>query len=157
MRTLLLPVLALGLIAASAAVPASAAEAAKPRFSLDASRDGFVRLDTATGAVTHCTAVKGKWTCDEVLAGGAVLSARIDALSLEVSRLSAATAALDARVTRIGAADVAASTAVAPAKAPAVAQPAHRSVAGAIVTRFLAMVRLLKHGRDASTPAATRS
>jgi hypothetical protein len=159
MRARLLPfvILALGAIVASVTGPASAAEATKPRFSLDASRDGFVRLDTATGAVTHCTVVRGKWTCDEVLSGGAPLSARLDALSLEVARLSAATAALDARVTRIGSAGIAPPAVIAPAAVPTVARPAHPSVAGAIVTRFLAMVRLLKHGRDAPAPAATRS
>ena len=149
-----------GLVAVSAAGQASGAELAKPRFSLDASRDGFVRLDTATGAVMHCTVVKGKWTCDEVLSGGAGLTVRIDALALEVARLSAATAALDGRVARIAMAGAAAPVATTPVTAPvapAAVRPVHPTVAVAIVTRLLAMVRLLKHGRDASAPAASRS
>jgi len=158
-RPLLGLVLSAAVLAAASGV-AGAVGPVKPRFSLDASRDGFVRLDTQTGAVTHCSVATGKWTCDAILSGDAGLAARIDALGLEVARLTAVTAALEARLSRSPKGDARMSVAaptVAPADSPAVERSGGTSVARTMVSRFLTMVRLLRHGKEETGPAATPS
>jgi hypothetical protein len=137
---------------------AMAAEPAKPRFALDSARDGFMRLDTQTGSVTHCSALNGKWSCDAVLPADTNLGPRVEALATEVARLATETAALAARVEQL--AQNAASTPTVqsssvgqPVRAVASQPVARRSVSDRIVGRLLAMVRLLKHGKGAIPPA----
>lgn len=158
-RPLLGLVLSAAVLAAASGV-AGAAGPVKSRFTLDSSRDGFVRLDTQTGTVTHCSVIKGAWTCDAILSGDAGLAARLDALSLEVARLTAVTAALEARLSRSPKEDarvpVATPTAT-PAGPPAVEPSGRTSVARTIVSRFLTMVRLLRHGKDETRPPLTPS
>jgi hypothetical protein len=122
-------------------VTPAAAPAGAGRYALNAARDGFVRLDTATGAVSHCSQEAGVWHCDTIAGEDATLKARLDALTGEVAKLSAAVAALGARV-----ADLAVGNApTAPvAEKPVVERRA--GFAGRAVDRFLAMVRALKHG-----------
>ena len=109
------------------------------RYAIGPSADGFVRLDTTTGAVSHCIQAGGVWRC-EPLAADDTLKSRIDALAAEVKRLSAAVAALDARVAGI-----------APVPAPVVgeAEAPRNAFARQAVGRFLDMVRRLKRSRDA--------
>ena len=157
-RPLLRLVLSAAVVAAAFGV--AAAGPVKPRFTLDSSRDGFVRLDTQTGTVTHCSVVKGAWTCDAILSGDAGLAARLDALSLEVARLTAVTAALEARLSRSPKEDArvpVATPTAAPIGPPAVEPSGRSSVARTIVSRFLTMVRLLRHGKDETRPAPTPS
>lgn len=152
-----LPVLVFAATALAVLGTAWAAEPAKPHFTIDSSRSGFVRLDTQTGAVTHCSATKGKWTCDGILAADANLGLRVDALAVEVARLAASTAALTARVEQLATNGAAARVSQGGTAQPAVtAQPvARKTIADRIVGRFLAMVRLLKHGKgeSAATPS----
>jgi hypothetical protein len=165
MRVRLASRLGLAAVLAATVASASAAETAKPRFTLDSSQDGFVRLDTQTGTVTHCHANQGTWACDAILAGDSGVGARLDALALDVARLRAATAALDPRVAHV--ADVGAPGAepaarVVPPAAPSAIAPAPgRSAltraAGRIVGRFLTIVRQLKHGKDDVKAAPTPS
>lgn len=132
------------------------AEADDPgRYALSASRDGFVRLDTATGAVSHCRPQNGIWRCEPMTADDGGLRARVDALTSEVARLTATVAALDARLAAL--APVSAASPVTPpappsANAPAPANPnfVHQAVA-----RLFDLVRTIKHGRDKPMPAAT--
>ena len=165
MRARLASRLGLTAVLAAALASASAAETAKPRFTLDSSQEGFVRLDTQTGTVTHCRATKGKWACDAILAGDSGAGARLDALALDVARLRAATAALDARVARLtetGVPGAAPAVGVVPPVAlpsmtPALGRPAMVSAAGRVVGRFLTIVRQLKHGKGDVKAAPTPS
>jgi len=157
MRQRLLPVLVSVATGAAVLGTATAAEPARPRFTIDSARDGFTRLDTQTGAVTHCSAVRGKWTCDAILSGDANLAQRVEALAVAVARLSANTAVLTARVERLAKSGAQPSPGAQPAAAEAPQQVARKGIADRIVNRFLAMVRLLKHGKSEATPAATPS
>ena len=120
------------------AAPAFAADEFPGRYTLGQSADGFVRLDTETGAVSHCAPQDGVWHCAPLAAESSAISKKLDALSANVTRLTAAVAALNARV-----------AALAPVGQPA-PQAFGQSVTEKIVGRFLAMVRRLKHGPDAS-------
>ncbi len=132
-------------LAPACVAPAYADDAG--RYALSASRDGFVRLDTATGAVSHCRPDKGIWRCEPLAAEDGNVGPRLEALAREVAKLTAAVAVLDARV-----------AAIVPVESPAVTLPptAQRSnVVKDVVSRFLDLVRALKHGRAAATPAET--
>ena len=132
-------------LASAGVAPALAEDAG--RYALSASRDGFVRLDTATGAVSHCRPDKGTWRCEPLAADDGNVRLRVDALATEVAKLTAAVSVLDARV-----------AALAPVGSPAATVPptAERpNVVKDVVSRFLDLVRAVKHGRAAATPAAT--
>jgi hypothetical protein len=132
-------------LAPACVAPAHADDAG--RYALSASRDGFVRLDTATGAVSHCRPDKGIWRCEPLAADDGNLRTRLDALAAEVAKLTAAVAVLDARV-----------AAIAPVESPAATPPptAQRSNGVRdVVSRFLDFVRAVKHSRAAATPAET--
>jgi hypothetical protein len=114
-----------------------------PRYALSAARDGFVRLDTATGAVTHCRPVSGVWKC-EPIAG--VDDSRFQALAAEVAKLTADVALLGHRVDDL---DSPKPEAIAPAPAVIPAAPAAKpSPLAAVMDRLLDFVRTLKHGRQ---------
>jgi len=89
---------ALILLVAVGAMPALAADGAGPagsigRFELAPADTGFTRLDTQTGAVSHCDEKAGAWVCTP-LATDNSLTGKVDALSAEVARLAAALSAL---------------------------------------------------------------
>lgn len=151
------PVLAFAATALALHGMAGAAEPAKPRFTINSARDGFMRLDTQTGAVTHCSATKGKWTCDGILPADANLGGRVDALAVEVARLAANTAALTARVEQLARNGAQPSPGAQPAAVEASQPVGRKTIANRIVGRFLAMVRLLKHGKSEAITSATPS
>ena len=129
------------------AAPVLAAETADGpgRYALGPSSDGFVRLDTATGAVSHCVQTNDVWRCEPLPQEDAALRSKLDALTAEVKRLSALLSALDARVASLAA--------VAPPAAPVAEGPAQgseQSLAREAVGRFMDMVRRLKRGGEAS-------
>ena len=85
-----------------AASAQKAPEPAAGRFAITAEGDGFLRLDTRSGAVSHCRKnATGAWACvpfneadtalrDEIAALNrriAALSAELDALASDVARL----------------------------------------------------------------------
>lgn len=124
------------------AVPSAAEDAG--RYALSASRDGFVRLDTVTGSVSHCRPEKGVWRCEPLPAEDSALRARLDALTTEVARLTASVAALNGRVAAL------APPAEAPKPAAVAAPPPPEARPGFLrqtMVRFLDFVRVLKHGR----------
>jgi hypothetical protein len=131
------------------ALPAASEEAgpAVGRYAITPEADGFTRLDTRTGAVSHCTKRDDVWTCQpfETEAGLApkllAIGGDIDRLSAEVGSLSARVRVLAARVEAIAA----------QAEAPAVPQAARTEagerrpgLANEVVRRLFAMVRKLK-------------
>ena len=98
MRRSTRPLLAVLAAASLAGVfPVSAQDAPAPagRFQLaPGSGSSFIRLDTRTGAVSHCHQdVSGVWRCDPIMDSGlaqqlGALSSRVDQLSGEFDRLS---------------------------------------------------------------------
>ena len=136
MRRLIVALAGVSLLAASAI--AADTVPAPGRYAIGPSADGFVRLDTTSGAVSHCVQTNGVWRCEPMAGGDSALEARLDALAAEVKRLTAAVAALDARVAAIG--PVAASVAE--------EEPARSGFARQAVGRFLDMIRRLKRGGD---------
>lgn len=118
---------AAGLIALS--LPAVAQDAG--RFQAQPTGDGFIRLDTRTGATSHCTRAEGVWRCQPVIEETGTLSARIDALAADVAAVSARVDALSGGVA---------------------AQPEPAGERGFLVAameRLMELVRTLKHGRAA--------
>lgn len=137
------PTYPLALVLCIAASMAHADDA--PRYVLSAAKDGFVRLDTMTGAVTHCRATNGVWRC-EPIAG--VDESRFQALAAEVAKLTADVALLGHRVDGLAAPRTEVAVPAPPLPpAPAVAAARPNPLA-AVVDRLLDFVRVLKHGRQ---------
>jgi hypothetical protein len=59
------------------------------RYAIQSSDDGFVRLDTETGAVSHCTRVGDTWHCDAIAEDKAALERQVQTLSRQVETLAA--------------------------------------------------------------------
>lgn len=57
------------------------------RYQLEKTDDGYLRLDTRTGAVSHCRGTGGDWACRSVADDRAALEAEIDRLSGEIAVL----------------------------------------------------------------------
>jgi len=139
------------IVSAAIAVPAAAEDSAPPagRFQLTSGADSsFVRLDTRTGAVSHCRQSAGVWSCDPIMDSG--LADRLTALSDKVDHLSTDLDRLSLRVDTMGAA--------APAPAPAGATTADdrgearpTGFVRSAVYRLLDMIRTIKHGRADAT------
>ncbi|HVY20785.1 MAG TPA: hypothetical protein VHA70_12020 [Bauldia sp.] len=123
-------------LAAAFLAAAASAHAEEGRYVLSAARDGFVRLDTATGAASHCAPTRGVWRCEPL----PIEETRLDALATEVAALTAKVAALSARVGALPAGT---------ATAPAIEPTPRPSFVHEALDRLLSLVRTLKHGRDA--------
>lgn len=80
-----------------AAGPALAEEPAG-RYSVLPSSDGFIRVDTATGAVSHCGKRDGAWYCDVLIEDRGLIERRLDALTSQIAALSGQIATLAARM-----------------------------------------------------------
>ena len=133
-------------------VPAAAQDDVPPagRYQLAPGEGGsFVRLDTRTGAISHCRQQDGVWHCQPIVDSGVkdevrALSDRVDRLSTDLDRLSQRvdTLAADAALPAPPAAS--AGTADGPPRKP-------HGFAQTIVYRLLEMVRTLKHGHADTT------
>ena len=134
-------------VLAAVGVPAAAQDGVPPagRFQLAPGDGGsFVRLDTRTGAVSHCRQENGVWRCQPIMDSG--LTDRLTALSDKVDHLSADLDRLSLRVDKL------AVGAGAPAAVPADrATGKGEGFAQTVVYRLLEMMRTLKHGRADST------
>ncbi len=90
----------LALLAAAIALVATAAPAddaaTGSRFAVQPSDDGFVRLDTETGTVSHCGRKDGVWFCEPVIEDLSPLRRRVEELAGRVDALAAELAALKA-------------------------------------------------------------
>jgi hypothetical protein len=77
---------ACALVAALLSIPAQAEEAG--RFVLkEAQQNTFIRLDTITGAVSHCSSAAGEWSCKTVNDDRAQLHEEIARLKRENGEL----------------------------------------------------------------------
>lgn len=133
------------LVSAAVAVPAAAQDSAPPpgRYELTSGPDNsFVRLDTRTGAVSHCRQDGGVWHCDPIMDSG--LADRLTALSGKVDHLSADLGRLSLRVDALA---TAGSTPPPAADAGDGARGKPVGFAQTAVHRLLEMIRMLKHGR----------
>ena len=79
------------------AVPPAAADELKPanRFAVQPSDDGFIRLDTQTGAVSHCGRRAGVWFCEKLVEDQTALEKRIDAVFAAIITMLAVIIAYD--------------------------------------------------------------
>ena len=128
-------------VVATAAVAAEAPEAG--RYLIGASAEGFVRLDTRTGATSHCTRQDGVWRCQPVIEESGALATQLEALSADVAGLAAALAELRVRVDALAARlDQQTANVAVEAQPPG----ADRGVVATAMERLFALVRLLKHG-----------
>lgn len=66
---------------------ALAAEPAAGRYTMTPTPNGFLRLDTATGAVSLCADAGGTWSCQDIADNSATLQGEIDRLSKENAEL----------------------------------------------------------------------
>jgi hypothetical protein len=110
----------------------AAGEETKPvnRFAVQPSDDGFVRLDTQTGAVSHCGRRQGVWFCEKLVEDQTAIEQEIDALRTRVDGLARQVDSLAAR-------------------APAARQPAATAVerpgfVSMLMHRLYALVRRMK-------------
>jgi len=78
------PVLALVIVLSS---PAHAAEETPGRYSMSATDEGMLRLDTQSGAVSLCTGKAGRWVCRSIADDRLALENEIDRLSDENQQL----------------------------------------------------------------------
>jgi len=85
--------------------PASGQGAGPPgRFEIIPANGGFTRLDTRTGAVSHCAPRDdGVWYCEPLDAADPEFGERVDRLAAGVQDLSDAVAALSARIDSVAA------------------------------------------------------
>jgi hypothetical protein len=130
--------LAIALVLFSAAPAFAEDSAAQGRYTIGRSPDGFVRLDTATGAASHCRLRGGVWRCDPLPVEEEAMGARLEALTVEVAKLSASLALLRSRLSEQDS-----SLAVPPPQA----SDAPKGIAQQVVARLMKLVHVLKHGR----------
>jgi hypothetical protein len=132
--------LALGLLGLTIAA-GSAQETGTGRYAVEPSVDGFIRLDTETGAMSHCTRRDGVWRCETL----AEDKAAVEALTDEVRALNERVDALNDRLTTLEGAGPAASV------PPAAVEIAEPGFAELLVQRLFDLVRDIKGERQPST------
>jgi len=85
----MLPILALALTAGlSGSAVAQNLDSGNGRYQLSPFNDGVIRLDTRTGAVSHCRKENGGWACRLMPDERAAMDAEIGRLSAENQKLS---------------------------------------------------------------------
>jgi len=134
-------VIVMAIAGLTAAAAAAAGEEPPGRFALKPSADGFIRLDTRTGAASHCGRRDGVWRCEPFAEESAAVEARLARLEAEIAALRAAVAALTVRL------DTAAVSAV--EAAPVEAGSKSDQTPGfteRLMQRFFALVREMKGG-----------
>ncbi|MCB1496680.1 MAG: hypothetical protein KDJ86_12900 [Bauldia sp.] len=119
----------------------SAQEAGTGRYAVEPSVDGFIRLDTETGAMSHCTRRDGVWRC-ESLAGD---EAAVEALTDEVRALNQRVDELSERLTVLEGSGPAASA------PPAARQVEEPGFAELLVERLIQLVRDIRGERQPSS------
>jgi hypothetical protein len=91
------------LILAGLTVFAVTATAEEPRqgsgrYAVLPSPDGFIRLDTSNGSVSHCGKRDAVWFCDTLIEDRTALEKRVAALTAEIAALTTRINALAARL-----------------------------------------------------------
>ena len=152
LRLLIVP--CLGALMLAGAAFADEAKPGAGRYSIAPSASGFIRLDTVTGAISHCAPRNGVWFCD-VLSGDdrsaedrriADLKRQVDAVTIQLARMAQAVAALDGRLQTVEAVPRPQGVTVPPAN-----HSARQGFGGEVVRRFILMVREMKGGEPAGS------
>lgn len=99
-------IVAAGLLLGGAAV-AEEVSAPSGRYQIAPDGDGFVRLDTETGTLSHCDRSDGVWRCIVVSEERTEVDRRLLALESEVAALKETLAEIDQRLATIQEGDVA--------------------------------------------------
>jgi hypothetical protein len=128
------------------AIPAGIGAASNaPRFTVQPGPGGATRVDTQTGAISHCTPRDGAWHCEPAMPAPIGDPERV---SEAINALAARVDAISARLDRIASGEGAAGAAG--------EAPPRRALPAEVVDRFLQMVRRLKHRlTDRVTPDAS--
>ncbi len=100
------------------------------RYSVLPSSDGFIRIDTVTGAVSHCGKREGAWYCDVLIEDRGLMERRLDALTAQIAALADRIEKLAVRVE--------------PAPAPVVVTPAPAAAPGFTTTLMRKLFVLVK-------------
>ncbi|MGB6389695.1 MAG: hypothetical protein WBF11_06630 [Methyloceanibacter sp.] len=79
--------IALTLLLLPATAPACFAGEEPGRYTLAPAGSGFLRLDSATGALSHCRQKLGGWTCEGIADDVSALKQEIDRLAGETDEL----------------------------------------------------------------------
>lgn len=127
------------------AVPSWAEEPAPSagRYQIAPDKDGFVRLDTETGAMSHCVKREGSWHCDVLAEDRSATDAQVEKLMREVGALTKKVEELATRLATMEAARTGESpTTGAPPNDPELDRAL--SFAERLMQRFFDMVRQLK-------------
>jgi hypothetical protein len=122
------------------ASPAGVANAG--RYAIQSGDDGFVRLDTETGAVSHCKRSGGTWHCDALAEDRAGLEKQVATLSAEVKTLGAEISRLKNEIATLKAAAPKTETSLTPEEEREFDKA--MSFAERLMKRFFEMVRDLK-------------
>ncbi len=100
-KTCLLIALTAGILVAGGALPAlsagTQAGAAPGRYTMTPTENGFLRLDTQTGAVSLCMRKDGRWACESVADDAKLLRDEIARLARENEALRRRLAELEGR------------------------------------------------------------
>jgi hypothetical protein len=144
------PILLLAaLLSLSTSASGQDAPAPPGRYQIAPDEDGFVRLDTRTGALTHCGKQEGAWRCDVMAEERSDLEQRLDALAGKVDALTAEldrlTASLSAMERKFQASPSPPPSATAPSVSPREEELDEAlSFAERLMRRFFDLVRELK-------------
>ena len=87
-----------GILLLTAPVYAQEPMSGAGRYRITPSEEGFTRLDTQTGAISHCGKRDGIWYCEPMAGADSGVEQRLDELAGEVTRLSEDLAALSGRI-----------------------------------------------------------
>jgi len=138
-----------------AAVPAFAQNSAPAgRYQIAPDENGFIRLDTETGALSHCRKDAGAWRCDVLVEEQSNLDRRIDALDGRVAALTGEIGRLTGRLDALEEGLRADRERPAPAPAPSAEEREQEldqalTFAERLMRRFFDMVRELKGEEEA--------
>jgi hypothetical protein len=140
----------------------TAQELVPGRFEIRPNDVGFIRLDTASGAITYCSRRFGAWRCDvlaedrslvEALAERidsldgklAALELKVDSFPTDGGVIAALSAGLDALRARVAAVEAEIEALSPPPATPPLAEARH-GFAQEVIRRLLVMVREMKRG-----------
>jgi hypothetical protein len=112
------------------------------RFAIQSSDGGFIRLDTETGAVSHCKRTNETWRCDAIAEDEAALQAQMKSLSDQVTALAGEVAGLKNEIASLKAAPTLPKTELTPEEEHEFDKA--MSFAERLMKRFFEMVRDLK-------------
>lgn len=137
-------------------IAAATAEDATPgagRYQITPSEEGFTRLDTKTGSISHCDKSDGVWRCTPLAGADDAVQSRLDEVAGAVTDLAAAVDSLTEQVGALTGRLDALTTRVEAGGRLSLEEEAQRreealSFAEQVMQRFFDMVRDIKHAEQ---------